>query len=139
MSDMKDRETIIAKARAKYIDTGVTNNITEALAAYLDNDAGPDEQIPLFVTSQGIRDLELALAKIRPTCDECGGPLQLKIDTVDPTGKQFETAWICVKCKLEAYSSLTAESWLKELQDAARQQDLQVDDKPVVEVLSAVR
>ncbi|MDP2365777.1 MAG: hypothetical protein Q8M94_18660 [Ignavibacteria bacterium] len=118
------RDIIIERARMKYIDSGITRNITEALAAYLDNDAGPDEQIPLFITSPEIHHLEMIMQGIRPRCDDCDGDLFLQIGARDPDGKTYPTAWVCKGCEMEYYSDKTPADWLKELDVETRKQDL---------------
>ncbi|MBU1307889.1 MAG: hypothetical protein KKF33_20485 [Alphaproteobacteria bacterium] len=124
------RLTIINKAIRLYIDTGITNNITEALAAYLDNDAGPDEQIPLFITSPEIHLLEKVLQERRPRCDDCNAELYLQVNARDPGGKEYPTAWICKTCGIEYYSDKSPKEWLKELQDETRKQNLENAHEP---------
>ena len=116
------RAQIIHKAVEKYVHTGITKNITDALRMYLQNDAGPDEQIPVYVTAPLQSAFRKALAQARPSCDDCGTGLNLQIGAVDPTGKHYKTAWICPKCNLIEYSDRTPEEWLKDLNDEIRRQ-----------------
>ena len=125
------RNEIIERARAKYIDTGITNNITEALAAYLENDAAPDEQVPLFITTPEIHQVSEILKQVRPRCDDCDSELFLKTGARDPEGEKYPTAWICKNCNLEIYSDKSPAEWLEELKDEARKQNLQRPDEPV--------
>lgn len=127
---MTDRIEIINKARLKYIRTGITRNITEALKLYLENDAGPDEQIPLFISSPEIHKIRKVLEEIRPRCDECGEECHLQINARDPAGKTYPTSWICKNCGLEYFSYMTPAEWLKELQDETRKQNLRRPDEP---------
>lgn len=127
---MLERQEIIDKAREKYIATGHTKNITEALRLYLENDAGTDEQIPLFISNSGIKKLRDILKEIRPQCDECGSRCHLQINARDPQGKQYPTSWICKNCSLEYFSDKTPAEWYTELQDEARKQKLHGTHEP---------
>ena len=130
MSALKNRDEIIHRGREKYIDTGKTRNITEALRLYLKNDAGPDEQIPLFITSPEINQLRETLKQVRPRCDECGSELHLQVGAQSPDGTNYPTAWICKTCGIENYSIMTPAEWLKELQNETRKQGLRNADEP---------
>lgn len=127
---MIDRDTIIFHAWEKYVQTGITKNITTALRMYLDRDAGPDEQIPLFITTPEIHQLRTIMEQVRPRCDECDSELHLQVTARDPAGKTHPTAWICKKCGVVYYSELTPAEWLKEIADEARKQDLRKPDEP---------
>ena len=129
------RNEIIGRARSKYIYGGMTKNITEALRLYLANDAGQDEQIPLFITSPEIHLLKLVLDECRPRCDECDGDLFMQVNAQDRNGKAYPTAWVCKNCGIECYSDKTSAEWLKELQDEARKQNLRNADEPDGEVV----
>ena len=133
------RSEIISRARVKYIDTGITKNITKALRLYLENDAGPDEQIPLFITSPEVHQVEEILKQIRPRCDECDSELFLKTGARDPEGKKYPTAWICKNCNLEIYSDRSPAEWLEELKDEARKQNLQRSDESISGDVPAMR
>ena len=134
-----DRDEIITRAREKYIDTGKTRNITEALSLYLENDAGPDEQIPLFITSPEIHQLETVLKHVRPRCDECDSELHLRVNARDPDGKAYPTAWICKNCGIEYYSDKTPAEWLKELRVADREQNISNRDEFISASMPAVQ
>lgn len=129
MDNNEQRELLIALARAKYIDTGITRNITEALRMYLENDAGPDEQIPLFITSPEIHRLRTVLKHVRPRCDDCDSELLMHVNARDPDGKIYPTAWVCKNCGIEYYSDKSPEEWLKELRVEAREQNISNHDE----------
>lgn len=114
------RDEIIDRAREKYIMPGITNNITDALALYLKNDAPEDEQIPIWIITPEIHQMREILKQIRPRCDECGEELYLKTGAVDPHGVKYRTAWLCKNCEIEYYSDKSPAEWLEELQDEAR-------------------
>lgn len=137
--NIEKRHEIIQKAREKYIRTGITRNITEALRLYLQNDAGPDEQIPLFISSPEIHQIRKILEEIRPRCDECGSELHLKTNAVDPQGKKYRTAWVCKKCGIEYYSDKSPAEWLEELRLETRKQNLQRPDEPGGAKMSALQ
>lgn len=91
---------------------------------YLDNDAGPDMQVPLFITSPEIDKLRELLKRIRPSCDDCGADLSLQVGARDQAGKSFPSAWVCSKCGVVYYSNLTPKEWLEELKNEAREQNI---------------
>ena len=132
------RQNIIGRATKKY-SNGITRNITEALRLYLENDAGPDEQIPLFITTPEIHQVNEILKQIRPRCDECDSELYMKTGAQDPEGKRYPTAWICKNCKLEIYSDKSPAEWLEELKDEARKQILQRPDESISGDVPAMR
>lgn len=111
------RNQILNRAREKYILTGITKNITEALKLYLEKDATPEEQIPLFISTPEIHRLKEVLKTVRPRCDECDSELQMQVNARDITGKEYPTAWVCKKCGLINYSDKTPEEWLRELSE----------------------
>jgi uncharacterized protein with PIN domain len=135
---MDDREDIIFRAKNLYVKTGITNNITEALRLYLENDAGPDEQAPLFIATPEIHQVERVLEQARPRCDECEAELYLQVNARDSTGRAYATAWVCKCCGMEYYSDMSPAAWLKELQDEARIQNLRKPVKPDRSALPAV-
>jgi len=117
--DYAKRNAILARARAKYIRTGVTNNIGEALKRYLENDADVDEQIPLQITSaDGPYFRRILDDHERPGCPKCGEPLFLRVISPCKTCARKtikKTSWICQKCGHRIYSEKTLEDWLREL------------------------
>ena len=119
-----NRVNLINRAISQYVASGLTSNITDALRLYLENDAGPDEQIPLFITTPEIHQVKEILKQIRPRCDECDSELYMQVAARDHRGRNYPTAWICKNCGIEYYSDKTATEWLKELQDEARKQNL---------------
>jgi len=124
MANMAKRRIIIEKASQLYIETGKTRNITEALRMYLENDAGPDEQIPLFITTPVLHQIQKILEYTRPICDECYSDLSLQINATDPDGQAWPTAWVCTKCWTVYYTNITPAEWLKELEIETRKQNL---------------
>jgi len=126
---LDERDEIIQRAREKYIDTGLTRNVTEALRLYLANDASPDEQIPLYITTPEIRRMREILKQIRPRCDDCDGELQMQTNALDRDGKKYPTAWICKKCGMIYYSDKSLSEWLKELNHEDREQKLRAADE----------
>jgi len=114
------RAMVIHKAAEKYIKTGITNNITDALRRYLDSDAGPDEQIPIFITSPLLQAIRSALRSARPTCDECRTGINLQNGATDQAGRKWLTAWICPKCHRIEYSNQSLSEWLEILKSEIR-------------------
>jgi RNase P subunit RPR2 len=117
-----ERLEVIEKAREKYISTGVTLNITEALRMYLENDATDEEQIPLTITAPVNNKIKEELKTVRPTCDECDGYLFMQTNAMDfITGNKYPTAWVCNTCNKIEYSDKTPEQWLEILRNENRQ------------------
>jgi hypothetical protein len=114
------RKNIIKKARDKYILTGITTNITEALKIYLAHDASETEQVPLFISAPEINKLKEILKTERPKCDECDADLHMQVGARASNGKEYATAWVCSKCGLIEYSDKTPAEWLKELKSENR-------------------
>lgn len=125
------RTTILRLAKAKYIATGITKNITIALALYLKNDAAADEQIPIHITTPDLHRLTQALKFSRPKCDYCGADLYMQSDAVDQAGKKHPTAWHCKSCGIIYYSDMTPQQWLEEIRRETRQQHLSARDKSI--------
>jgi len=117
---MDDRDTVIERARIVYMDSGVTNNITEALRLYLRDVAGPDEQVPLFISSPEQHQMREVLKFGRPECDFCKAEMFFRICAVDQHGTTHATAWVCKNCGYEFYSDMTPKQWLKVLRGADR-------------------
>jgi len=116
------RSEVIQKARKKYIGSGITNNITEALRMYLEKDATEEEQIPLFISAPVEYAIKRELKLVRPVCDECEGELFMQIEIVSLTsGEHFPTAWICKTCNKIEYSNKTPEQWLEILKNENRE------------------
>ena len=114
------RNLIIHHAWEKYVATGITLNITEALKLYLANDADSDEQIPLFITTPEIHQVREILRTFRPICEECGSPISLQVNAKDHSGKEYPSAWVCKNCGIENYSEKSPKEWLKIIQDENR-------------------
>jgi ribosomal protein S27AE len=111
-----NRNNIVHKAREKYVFTGITQNLTEALKMYLEN-APEEEQIPLFVTMPEIHKLKELLKTQRPTCDDCGNDLFMRENIQGIDGKIYPTAWACNTCGLIEYSDKTPKEWLEILNE----------------------
>jgi RNase P subunit RPR2 len=117
-----ERREIINKAREKYIKTGITINITEALKLYLEKDATSKEKIPLMITTPVHHQIKQELKTIRPTCDDCSGDLYMQINAICfNTGIRYPTAWVCSSCNKIEYSDKTPEQWLEILKNENRQ------------------
>ena len=124
------RSIVINKARAAYILTGRTLNITDALRMYLEDYPELHNLIPLYITSPEIHQMRRILEQIRPRCDECDSELFLQVFAVDPAGRQHPTAWQCKNCGMVYFSELTPAEWLKELRDETRKQNLLKSNEP---------
>lgn len=95
MTEERERNAIIAKARALYIPS-ITTNISVALELFLKNDATIDEQIPLRISRKTRpknwvdkigrpkclkcdREMLLNITNGHWQCDLCGAMLDIKI------------------------------------------------------------
>lgn len=118
------------EAYEKYVFSGITKNITEALRLSKVDHGIPPEEIPLFITTPEIHRLKLILKSVRPQCDECSTGMYLGIDVLGPYGIRYPSAWTCKKCGLVFYSEMTPAYWLEELRRENRDQNLPGADKP---------
>ena len=105
----------VAKARRIFIESGLTNNISDAFALYQDIFA--EEQMEVFVTTMasGNRPITPIDDYVRPRCPECDVDLRLIIGTTDPDGKEWPTAWYCEQCFTYFYQNKTVVELMQEL------------------------
>ncbi len=103
----QDIKNIIRLARARYIKTGVTRNISIAVEKYLRNDATPEEISTYALGSNNINLIRTLLKTKRPDCSKCGAPLKLSFNVLDQEGRSYPTAFECVQCGLVCYLSHT--------------------------------
>lgn len=115
MNELQTRNSMISKARKKYIPSQ-TKNITEALKLYLRYDIEKDKQIPLTITKK-TRPKNIADLIGRPNCPNCKQEMMLRIINT-PQGNQnlrgWKTCWECINCGYEKYSRRTIQEWLEE-------------------------
>jgi hypothetical protein len=111
-----NRQNIISKAMTLYGgETG--NNIAEALALYLQNNATAEEQIPLTITNAPeMTALVVELSFSRPICEDCGGELGLLRNVRGIDGTIYTTAWTC-RCGRIEYSEKSVEEWTEILRE----------------------
>ncbi len=106
---------IISRARARYIKTGITRNISIAVEKYLRNNATPAEISTYAIGSDNINLIRTLLKSKRPDCSKCGAPLKLSFNVLDQEGRRFPTAFECVQCGLVCYLSHTLPELIKVL------------------------
>jgi hypothetical protein len=116
-----DRDQVIQSAHQKYILSGVTKNITEALEMYLKNDASEEEKIPLFISTPEVHQVKKMLEYVRPHCDDCDSELFMQTNAVDMHGIKHPTSWNCNKCGRIEYSEKTLSEWMEILQSESGQ------------------
>ena len=110
------RNDILARARALYIETGQTNNITTAVERYLKFDSTVEERAVWKNETDTLGQLRIFLSKNRPDCDACGAALKLQINKSSHNGKTYPTSFHCEKCHMVYYSDLT----VRELAEAMK-------------------
>lgn len=113
INERYSRNLIIAKARAKYIP-GKTQNISEAVRVFLQNDIGElEKRVPVIITSRSRPKNWVDLIG-RPKCPDCQREMGLRIIR-RPKGKAnrfgWNTCWECLRCGYEEYSLKTIEEW----------------------------
>lgn len=119
LEEWQKRMGEISKARRIFIESGLTNNITRAFEIYQEILA--EEQMSIFVTNAVVGKYPPSVLDQyeRPTCEEDGTELRLKLDALDPQGKRWPTAWFCPTCGLEQYSEKSITDWMEELKRVA--------------------
>ena len=116
MTEADERALLIRRARAKYITTGKTKNISEAVRWYIDAHPEKAAGIPATITTRETDRPRTILDEYeRPQCPNCGAPLFLKTQCSGMGRGDRITVWICVKCKYKDYSEKNIQEWLAEL------------------------
>ena len=99
MTEATRRKRTIRLARAEFIATGKTKNISEALRWYLE--AHPEEcaGIPATISPrEGDRPRTILDEYDRPPCPKCGKPLFFQVCSTCGSGKRKKNEWICKAC-----------------------------------------
>ena len=113
MTEADERALLVRKARAKYIATGKTKNITEAVRWFIKDHPEKSTGIPATITtSEKDRPRTILDNYVRPPCPQCGQPLFLKIQCSGMGKGDRITLWVCVKCNYKDYSEKTLQQWL---------------------------
>jgi ribosomal protein S27AE len=107
----KSRNEIVHLARIKYIQSGITGNLTEAIKLYNFHDLIPEERIDVFISTPIIHQVKVLLEVRRPECDACGALLFMSLNATDPTGDKYPVAWHCKKCGMIYYSKKSIDQW----------------------------
>lgn len=113
MSEADQRAFLIHRARAKYITTGKTKNISEAVRWYINAHPEKFPLIPPTITTREVDRPKTILDQYeRPLCPDCGTPLFLKVQCTYLGKGDRITIWVCVNCKYKDYSEKTIQEWL---------------------------
>lgn len=113
--EFQERLAEVTKARAIFIKSGITDNLTIAFALYQAILADEEKKVVVSTAEGGKRPITFLDDYERPKCPECQTDLRLQIFAKDESSKIWPTAWICTNCKAEFYSEKTIEDWMKEL------------------------
>jgi len=119
--EFQNRMSEVAKARKIFIPH-ITKNISIAFELY--QKVLAEEKMEVFISTLegGNKPMTPFDDYERPTCDECGKELGLKINAKDEAGINHPTAWVC-ECGIEYYSDKTVREWMEELSEAGKQND----------------
>lgn len=114
-SEFSKRAEELAKARAIFVDSGFTNNISVAFDIYMNMLA--EEEIQQFISTAmaGSRPMTPLDDYVRPKCPECGIDLRLALGVDDMDGKKWPTAWYCEQCFTYFYNDKTVIELMQEL------------------------
>lgn len=116
ISEADKRRLLVMSARAEFIKTGKTNNISEAVEWYVKKYPKKTAGIPGRITGRD-KDRPRTIFDFyeRPVCPGCGAGLYLR-ELCSGLGKGDKlTLLICKKCKYKDYSEKTLYDWLREL------------------------
>lgn len=107
---------LIHRARAEFITTGKTQNISEAFHMFIK--AHPEEcaGIPATITPREIDRPRTILDEYdRPKCRKCGAPLFWKAGCSACKGPVKKNQWICTKCGFKRITKDTLEKAISKL------------------------
>jgi uncharacterized protein with PIN domain len=113
--EFQDRLKEVSKARAIFIKSGITDDLTVAFTLYQTILADEEKKAFVSTTEGGKRPVTFLDDYERPKCPECQTDLMLQMFAKDEALKVWPTAWVCTNCKAEFYSEKTLEDWTKEL------------------------
>jgi len=111
------RRMLIHAARAEYMHTGQTNNITEAVKLFWL--AHPDETVgisPGITTREQDRPRSILDEYERPKCRKCGADMFWKGSCRTCKGPVKKNQWICKACGLKRFTKDTLEKAISKLE-----------------------
>jgi len=113
---LEKRHRLIKLARAEFISTGQTKNISEAVSWYIE--AHPEEcaGIPATITTREKDRPRITLDEHeRPPCPRGGNPLFFQNCSTCGSGKRKKNEWVCKKCSFRRITKDTLREALAKL------------------------
>jgi hypothetical protein len=109
-----DRILALQRARKIFIETGLTNNITNAFRAYQSIFAERERQI-FMSTRFGNRSRKVMDKYERPLCPECNREMMFRPVAENPEGIKVQLVCSNESCSVVLNSEHELEWWMKEL------------------------
>jgi len=116
LTEANKRRILLSKARAKFIVTGQTNNISEAFLWYIE--AHPEECagiLPVITNREADRPKTILDEYERPKCRKCGADMFFRFGCSACKGPVKKNQWICKKCGFKWFTKKTLEEIIKGL------------------------
>jgi len=99
LTEDEERQLLIIAARAEYIRTGKTNNISQAVRWYVIAHEKSCAEIPTTITGREEDRPKTILDDYeRPKCRRCGEPMFWKGACATCKGRAKKNQWICKHC-----------------------------------------
>ena len=115
------RGRIISLAREKYIKTGRTKNVSEAVRWYLEAHLEECAGIPATITPREADRPRTILDEYdRPPCPKCGKPLFFQVCSTCGKGKRKKNEWVCKAC---GHRRITKDTLARSLAKLERKKD----------------
>lgn len=120
------RRELVFEATERFINTGITNNITEAMEMLM-AERPEDERVPIMVSTKEMPSPRGRLERLeRPKCELCYRPMRLRIGRPQD---DFKTSWVCEHCLVEEFTDYPVEYWLATL--PRKKDNMIIGDKKV--------
>ena len=109
----KRRAQVVSAARKKYIATGKTKSISEAVRWYIEEHPDDCAGIPATIsTREEDRPRTILDDYDRPPCPKCGKPLFFQVCSTCGSGKRKKNEWVCRAC---GYRRITKDTLARSL------------------------
>jgi len=116
-SEQEIRNAAMQKARALYITTGVTMNITEAVRLYWKDHPEECARIRARITTREVDRSPTILDEYeRPKCRKCGAPMFWQGSCRACKGPVKKNVWICKRCGFKRFTKDTLEKAISKLE-----------------------
>jgi len=119
--EFQDRTEAVARARKIFINSGLTNNITDAFTLYQEVLAEQERAVIINTLISGNRPPALFDQFERPKCPDCGENLMFRGVPANPEGIKVQLVCENTECDTVLNSEMSIEEWAKELQSGLEQ------------------